>query len=203
MRTLVLHIIICLGFLIPATSFAQIYVSEGTVIANSESIVVRKDANKDSVKDQNPQTVITGKIYVASDEENLITIDSNTINNLEIVSVVPTIENNHLKNVATHSSKNSIEKTKKEVEDIAVHYINVEGISFVQPEKEEPQIITENKGEYGGGVIVTSNTFLQGVHSIRYSIPILYNYTLNERFSDYAKLYKFEYLTAIFHPPTV
>ena len=194
--------------LLLAVTNAQVHIGDGVTISKGTTfVIVDSEVNIDTEKINGE-----GVLLISNDKEQLITVHKNLESTADIqVNAQKTSVNGQfaanfrLEHLPSLTSDIIVAKKQAAQKELPVRYINTEGLVYDTPVKEKPvETYNELPNNVHHGVVVTEVMQSQAVQNYSdYIIPI-YSVTLNdERFSDYAELYEFESLTAIFKPPIV
>ncbi|MXV38015.1 hypothetical protein GO491_04890 [Flavobacteriaceae bacterium Ap0902] len=193
------------------TTKAQVVIGDGLTITDGTTMHIQNQEviiNTQEIKGK-------GKLNIHHDNKQNLNIAKNleTDVSLNITSQSINIIGESKQYFALHflpSFSNEIIAAKEEhknKEVLPVNYINFEGKTFkiIDDEKDQNQAeFTIGFEDFSSTIIILETLQIKGVQlNSDYILPIYSNSINNERFSDYAKLYKFECLTALLRPPIV
>ena len=195
-------------FVLGATGvFAQVYIGDGLKISEGTQIMIQNQDvifDTDEIKGEGNLQIQHHKNVKISVLKNL-----NADANIQIEASVVDYQGDFGQKFAARNLPKLTEEIiaaakKEETEGFLIRYINTEGLVYDTP-NEEPSEPTFDAlpTDVADGIMISEVLRLQAADFLHdYIIPI-YSITLNdERFSDYAELYEFESLTAIWKPPT-
>lgn len=187
MNNIRLHITLFLLLALPFVAKAQVFIGEGISVKGNTTITVVES------------NVVVSE-HVNLDKNSITFVDNDGEKNLVIYKKRASAKkkNSHI----TKKSESS-KTTADEKEDLPVRYVNIEGESYVKNKaySPSPEITKDTRKDVSGGVVVNDMQQLNLLKTTDYIFPIYSNYFTKERFSSYAKLYEFEYLTALLRPP--
>ncbi|MDO5654891.1 MAG: hypothetical protein Q4G27_01985 [Flavobacteriaceae bacterium] len=187
---------------------AQVMIGDGLKIEKGTSFVIK---NQDIIIDTE-EIKGEGKLVISNDNNQKITVNQAVQSKVEIEILSEKIQWNGSKseNLAKLFSPdlNRVEPLLVQDiknEELPVIYINTEGIVY-DIEDSETQLAVYNSlpNDVHHGFIITEIMQSYAIEFYPYYNLPIYSFTLNDkRFLDYAELYEFQSLTAVFRPPII
>lgn len=170
---------------------AQVFIGEGVHISNgSDLVVVEQEVTIEG-------ETLNGEITVIQKGEKHI-----VRNQKDTKKIFYTKSTN--KTPSKKKTKVAAKKTAAKKE-IPVRYVNYESDAYREEDQAKKMVLVvkEDKGNASGGITISDSYRMQvsPIQDIILPIYIVTHY--DERFSDCAELYEFEFPTAIYRPPVM